>query len=165
MRFQLVARRIILASALGLALAVAVAACGSSSSSSSSAPATSAPAASASGNSTAAQIAATWEKFFDTTSTSQRVALLQNGSTFATAIGSLSHLASGIGATVNSVTVLNDAAIVNYNITSGGKALLPGQVGTAVQQNGTWKVGDASLCNLFKLVPGGTVPAACSSVS
>jgi len=163
MRFQLVARRIILASALGLALAVAVAACSSSSSSSSSAPATSAPAASASGSTAAAQITANWEKFFDSSSTSQRVALLQNGSTFASAIGSLSHLASGIGATVNGVIVAGNTAIVNYNITSSGKSLLPGQVGTAVEQNGTWKVGDTSVCNLFKLVPGGTVPAACGS--
>jgi hypothetical protein len=162
MRFQLVARRIILASALGLALAATVAACSSSGSSSSSAAA-SAPAASASGGTTAAQISANWEKFFDSTSTSERVALLQNGSSFAGAIGSLSHLASGIGATVNGVTVLDNTAIVNYNITSGGKSLLPGQVGTAVYENGVWKVGDTSLCGLFKLVPGGTVPAACSS--
>jgi len=28
-----------------------------------------------------------------------------------------------------------------------------------------WNVGDASLCGLFKLIPGGTVPAACNSVS
>ncbi len=165
MRFQLVARRIILASALGLALAVAVAACSSSSSSSTSAPATSAPTSSASGSTAAAQVTANWEKFFDSSSTSQRVALLQNGSAFAAAIGSLSHLASGIGATVNGVIVTDGTAIVNYNITSGGKSLLPGQVGTAVEQNGIWKVGDASLCGLFKLVPGGTVPAACSSAS
>jgi ABC-type phosphate transport system substrate-binding protein len=165
MRFQLVARRFILASALGLALAVAVAACSSSSSSSGSAPATSAPAASASGSTTTAQITANWEKFFDSTSTSQRVALLQNGSAFAGAIGSLSHLASGLGATVNGVTVVNNTAVVNYNITSGGKSLLPGQLGTAVYENGVWKVGDGSLCGLLKLAPGATLPAACSSAS
>jgi len=168
MRFHLVARRIILAPVLGLALAGAVAACSSSSSSSSSPPATSAPASSAAGSSTAAQISANWEKFFNSsTSTSQRVTLLQNGSTFEAAIAALSKLplASGIGATVTNVTVDNGTAIVNYNITSGGKSLLPGQVGTAVYQNGTWKVGDGSLCGLFKLVPGGTVPAACNTVS
>jgi len=32
-----------------------------------------------------------------------------------------------------------------------------------VNQGGVWKVGDASLCALLKLVPGGSVPAACSS--
>ena len=172
MRFHLVARRIMLAPAIGLALAVAVAACSSSSSSSSSAPATSAPASSASApaNTAAAatQITANWEKFFSaSTSTSQRVTLLQNGSTFAAAIAALAKLplASGIGAKVTGVTVDNGTAIVKYDITSGTSSLLSGQTGTAVYQNGTWKVGDGSLCGLLKLVPGGTVPAACNAVS
>jgi hypothetical protein len=176
MRFPLATRRIILAPALCLALALAVAACSSSSSPSSSsapassAPASSAPASSPTGNSAAAaQITANWEKFFDsTTSLSDRVALLQNGSTFSSAISALSKLplASGIGAKVTSVTVNSaTSATVTYNIVSGSSTLLTGQKGTAVYQDGTWKVGDASLCGLFKLVPGGTVPAACNSVS
>ena len=176
MRFPLVARRSILAPALCLALALAVAACSSSSSSStssgptSSAPASSAPASSSSGNSAAAaEITANWEKFFDsTTSVSERVALLQNGSTFSSAISSLSKipLASGLGAKVTSVTVTSaTGATVTYNLVSGSSTLLTGQKGTAVYQDGTWKVGDASLCGLFKLIPGGTLPAACNSVS
>ena len=169
MRFPLVARRIIMAPALVLALALAVAACGSSSSSSSSS-ASSAPASSAlaSGNSAAtAQITANWEKFFNaSTPTSQRVALLQNGSAFAGAISGLSHLVSGLGATVTSVTVTSPTtAIVKYNLTASGSTLLSGQTGTAVYENGTWKVGDASLCGLLKLVPGGSTPAACSSAT
>ena len=167
MRFPLVARRIILAPALVLALALAVAACGSSSSSSSSS-ASSAPASSAlaSGNSAAtAQITANWEKFFNaSTPTSQRVALLQNGSAFAGAISGLSHLVSGLGATVTSVTVTSPTtAIVKYNLTASGSTLLSGETGTAVYVNGSWKVGDASLCALLKLVPGGSTPAACSA--
>jgi len=173
MRFHLVARRITLAPALGLALAVAVAACSSSSSSSSSSPpATSAPASSASAPSNtaaaAAQITANWDKFFaSSTPVAQKVTLLQNGSTFAGAISALYKLpiASGIGAKVTKVTVDNGTAIVTYNIPSGGSSLLSGQTGTAVYQNGTWKVGDGSLCGLIKLVPGGTVPAACNAVS
>jgi len=178
MRFPLVARRIILAPALGLALALAVAACSSSSSSSSSsapsssAPASSAPASSAapassSGTSAAAEITANWEKFFNaSTPLSQRVALLQNGSTFAVAIAGLSHLVTGLGAKVTAVTV-NSAttATVTYNLTAGGSSLLSGQTGKAVYENGVWKVGDASLCGLIKLVPGGSVPTACNSAS
>ena len=53
---------------------------------------------------------------------------------------------------------------MNYNLVSGSSTLLSGQTGKAVYEDGTWKVGDASLCGLFKLVPGGTVPAACNSV-
>jgi hypothetical protein len=186
MRFDLLARRI-MALALGLALAVAVAACSSSSgtsaatspassaaSSPASAPAGSAPAASSSapaGSSSAsavAQITANWEKFFSsTTTTAQKTALLQNGSTFAAAISAFTSLplASGIGAKVTKVVLDSSTkATVTYNITSsGGASLLSGQTGTSVYQNGGWKVGDASLCGLFKLIPGGSVPAACSS--
>ena len=169
MRFPLVTRRILLAPALALALALAVAACSSSSSSSSSsAPASSAPASSSSpaGNSAAvAQITANWEKFFSaSTPTSQRVALLQNGPAFAVAITGLSHLVSGLGAKVTAVTVTSPTtATVTYNLTAGGSTLLSGQTGTAVYEDGVWKVSDTSLCGLLKLVPGGSTPAACSS--
>jgi hypothetical protein len=178
MRFPLVARRILLVPALGLALALAVTACSSSSSSSgssapsSSAPASSAPAtssapASSSSSAAVAEITANWEKFFNaSTPTAQRVALLQNGTAFAGAISSLIHLVSGLGAQVTSVTVTSPTtATVKYNLTAGGSSLLSGQTGQAVYEDGTWKVGDASLCGLIKLVPGGTVPSACSSAS
>ena len=164
MRYPLVARRIILAPALALVLAVTVAACSSSSSSGSSAPSSAAASPTVSA---AAQITANWEKFFDaSTPTAQRVALLQNGTVFAPAITAFSKLplANGIGAKVTAVTVTSaTGATVTYNIVSGNTALLSGQKGTSVYQDGTWKVGDASLCGLFKLIPGGSVPAACSS--
>jgi hypothetical protein len=74
-------------------------------------------------------------------------------------------LASGIGAKVTNVT-LNSAtsATVTYDISSGSTSLLSGEKGAAIYQGGTWKVGDASLCGLFKLIPGGTVPSACSAI-
>jgi hypothetical protein len=185
MRFSSLARRIAVP-ALGLALAVTVAACSSSSSTSSapsssgspaaSSPATTAPAAtgssaapsSPSSSAAVAEITTNWEKFFSSsTPTAERAALLQNGTKFEAAIRAFASLplASGIGAKVTDVT-LNSAtsATVTYSITSGGTSLLSGQKGTAVNQDGTWKVGDASLCGLFKLIPGGTVPSACSSV-
>ncbi|HLK72426.1 MAG TPA: hypothetical protein VKU77_02130 [Streptosporangiaceae bacterium] len=181
MRFPLVARRIILAPVFGLALALAVTACsssGSSSSSSASTPASSSapvgspsavPASSSpasSGNSAAvAQITANWEKFFNSsTPNSERVTLLQNGSAFAGAISGLTSLVSGLGAKVTNVTLTSaTTATVKYDLTAGGTSLLNNQTGTAVLDNGVWKVGDASLCGLIKLVPGGTVPSACSS--
>ncbi len=171
MRLQLAARRVILTPVLGLALAAAVAACGSSgsssTSSSSSSPATSATSSAPATGNAAAQITANWEKFFSaSTPTSQRVTLLQNGTAFATAIASLSHLVSGLGATVTSVTVNSPtSATVTYNLTAGGSSLLSHQTGMAVYENGVWKVGDASLCGLLKLAPGATLPAACSSAS
>ena len=185
MRFKPLARRITLAPMLVVALALTVAACSSSGSSTSaatspsaaSAPASpvpaSAPASSSApstgGNSAAvAQITANWEKFFSSsTPVSQKVTLLQNGSTFEAAIKAFANfpLASSLGAKVTNVT-LNSAtsATVTYSITtSSGSTLLPNQKGTAVYQDGVWKVGDASLCGLFKLIPGGTIPSACNS--
>jgi len=176
MRFNLLTRRI-MALALGPALAVAVAACSSSSSTSAttspSSSAASAPVgspsavASSSSSGAVAEITANWEKFFSSSTTaSQKAALLQNGSTFASAISDFAKLplASGIGAKVTKV-VLNSStkATVTYNITSGGTSLLSGQSGTSVYQDGSWKVGDGSLCGLFKLIPGGSVPSACGS--
>jgi purine-cytosine permease-like protein len=176
MRFRPLARRIALAPALVLALSLTAAACSSSSSgtaappASSSAPATPASSAAsgspAAGNAAAvAAITANWEKFFSsTTPVSEKAQLLQNGSTFSTAISGLMSLVSGLGAKVTGVTVNSPtSATVNYNLTSAGTSLLSGQTGTAVYENGVWKVGDASLCGLLKLVPGGSEPAACSS--
>ena len=184
MRFKPLARRIILAPMLAVALALTVAACSSSSSTSAaaspsaaSAPASpvpaSAPASSSApstgGNSAAvAQITANWEKFFSSsTPVAEKATLLQNGSTFEAAIKAFANfpLASSLGAKVTNVTVNSaTSATVTYSITTAsGSTLLPNQKGTAVYQDGTWKVGDASLCGLFKLIPGGTIPSACSS--
>lgn len=112
-----------------------------------------------------AQITANWEKFFNSsTPNSQRVTLLQNGSTFASVIPGLTSLVSGLAAQVTSVTLTSaTTATVKYNLTAGGSSLLKNQTGTALLQNGVWKVGDASLCGLLHLVPGGTIPPACSS--
>ena len=178
MRFKLLARRMA-APALGLALAATVAACSSSSTSSASsgppssaasAPSSAAPSSPGTGSTAdaAAQITANWEKFFAaSTPVTEKVKLLQNGVALESAIKTFANfpLASGIGAKVTNVTV-NSAtkAAVTYNLTSSdGSALLSNQKGVAVYQDGTWKVGDASLCGLFKLIPGGTVPAACNS--
>jgi hypothetical protein len=184
MRFNLLARRIA-APALGLALAATVAACSSSSSSpaagtpssaasassaASSPPSSAAPSSPGTGSTAeaAAQIKANWEKFFNaSTPLAERVKLLQNGAALESAIKAFSSLplASGIGAKVTNVTVTSATkAAVTYNLTSSdGSALLSNQKGVAVYQDGTWKVGDQSLCGLFKLIPGGTVPAACNS--
>ena len=109
-----------------------------------------------------AQIKSAYEKFFSSkTSLSDRVALLENGEQFKAVVSSFAKnpLASKTSAKVSSVTLqgANKATVV-YVVTFGG-ASLPKQTGTAVRQNGTWKVGDASLCKLIAL--GGTTPSAC----
>jgi hypothetical protein len=191
MRFNLLARRI-MAPALGLALAATVAACSSSSattaassgssspaaasstSGTASAPAPSSPTSSASSSSTnsggeaaTAAITANWEAFFDgKTSAAKKISLLENGSKFAPLIDAQagSGLASSAGAKVTAV-VVNSAtsATVSYNITLGGATALSNQTGTAVYQDGIWKVGDVSFCSLIKLEDAGsTTPSVCS---
>ena len=109
-----------------------------------------------------AQIKSAYEKFFSgRTSISDRVALLQNGSTFEGVIRGFASLplAKNVSATVSSVTLqgANSAKVV-YTVKLGS-AGLPKQTGTAVRQNGAWKVADASLCKLVSLQ--GSTPSVC----
>ena len=183
MRSHLLARRIA-GPALGLALAATMAACSSGSpatASPSSAPPSSAAASSpavtsssavasspgqaASGNAKA-QITSNWEAFFNgQTSAAKKIALLENGQKFASVINAQagSGLAGSAGAKVTAVVVNSPTkATVSYDITLSGTTALANQTGTAVYQNGTWKVGDVSFCQLLKLENAGTAPSVCS---
>jgi hypothetical protein len=109
-----------------------------------------------------AQIKSAYEKFFSgQSSVSDRVALLQNGSQFKSVIQSFASnpLAKNVKVTVSSVRLegANEAKVV-YTVKLGS-AGLPKQTGTAVRENGTWKVGYASLCRLVALQ--GSTPSAC----
>jgi len=180
MRSHLLARRIA-APALGLALALTMAACSSSGSSTtaspSSAPPSSAPASSpaagssptagstaASGNATAL-VTANWVAFFDgKTSAAKKISLLENGQKFASIINAQagSGIAASAGAKVHTVTVISPAqATVRYDITLNGTTALGNQTGTAVYQDGMWKVGDVSFCQLLKIENGGSAPSVC----
>jgi purine-cytosine permease-like protein len=168
---------------LACALGASVTACGSSSSSSqkaSSTPATTTPAAaspsssaSSSGSSAAAAlIAADWTAFFSAkTPEAKRVTLLQDGSQFASIIKSQAGtgLAAEATAKVTKVSVVSSTqAKVTYSILVSGQTMLTNQTGTAVYQDGTWKVGVASFCGLLSLENGGStgsLPAACKATS
>jgi purine-cytosine permease-like protein len=165
---------------LAAALTVGLVACGSSGNSSSgasSSPSTTSPASTAAASPTtaasgsaAAAIAANWEAFFNAkTPTAKRVALLQDGSTFASVIKAQagSGLAASATAKVTKVTVESATkAKVIYSILLGGQPALSNQTGVAVYQNGTWKVGVASFCGLLATENGGStanLPSACKS--
>jgi hypothetical protein len=111
-----------------------------------------------------AQIKSAYVKFFSgKTPVSDRVAVLQNGSKFKGLVTSFANnpLAKNVNVTVSSVTLEGgDNAKVVYTVKLGG-AGLPKQTGTAVRENGTWKVGYASLCKLVALQ--GSTPSACKS--
>lgn len=111
-----------------------------------------------------AQIRSAYAKFFSAkTSVADRVALLQNGPKFKSVVQSFASnpLAKNVSATIARIQLQGtDQAKVVYTVKLGGLGL-PKQTGTAVKENGTWKVGDASLCKLVSL--GGTTPSACKS--
>jgi hypothetical protein len=168
------------------AMVLAVTACSSSSSPSSSsssssatgssstsatAPSSSGAASSAAAEPTSGSGAVTaiknnWVTFFSgKTSAAQKIALLQNGEVFASVINNQagSSLASSATATVSGVTLgSGGTATVKYSVGVSG-ASLPPTNGTAVYDNGVWKVGDVSFCYLLTLENGGTKPAVCSS--
>jgi hypothetical protein len=159
-----------------------MAACGSGSSTSStpkssSTPAAAAPSASSSSSSSSVSsdektIAANWTAFFSPkTPVAQRVSLLQDGSQFSSIIKAQAGggLASEASAQVTKVTVISTAqAAVTYNILLDGTPALKNQSGTAVYQDGTWKVGVGSFCGLLSMENGGNsskLPAACKSAA
>jgi hypothetical protein len=176
-------RRLVSSILLACAVGGGMAACGSGGSSSSPAstsPPTSpaaAPSASSSSSSTAVSgdektIAANWTAFFNPkTPVAQRVSLLQDGSQFASIIKAQAGggLAASASAQVTKVTVISTSqAAVSYNILLDGQPALKNQSGTAVFQDGTWKVGVTSFCSLLSLENSGNtskLPAACKSAA
>ena len=180
MRSRVLARRILLAPVIGLAFITA--ACSSSSSGTTASP----PASSAAGSPSASsatnpspagspsassggaigEIKTNWENFFSgKTSAATKISLLQNGQQYASVINAQagSGLAASATATVTAV-VLESAttATVSYNIGVSG-ASLNNRTGTAVLEDGVWKVGDISFCQLLTLENGGTPTALCKS--
>ena len=110
------------------------------------------------------QIRSAYEQFFSaSTPLTDRVAVLQDGSRFKKVVASFASnpLAKNVHVTVSSVGVQGGSkAKVVYTVKFGNTSLGK-QTGTAVLQNGTWKVGFAGLCKLVAL--SGTTPSACKS--
>ena len=104
----------------------------------------------------AATITTNWETFFDaSTPVAKRATLLQDGSMFPTSVLAATGLAAHAKAQVLAVTnVTSTQAKVKYNILIGGTPALKNEMGIAVHQDGTWKVGVASFCSLLTLENG-----------
>jgi hypothetical protein len=145
-------RRLPLVFVLALA-AVSLAACGSGKKSSTP----------SNGAADQAQIKSAYVRFFSgKTPLAERVGLLQNGANFRPVIAGFSAnpLAKSSRATVKSVTLqgTNKAKVVFVVSLSGTS--LPQLIGSAVKENGQWKVGDSSLCKL--IAQSGTTPKICT---
>ena len=134
-------------------------------------PGTASSPAAASGAAAQKTIAANWTASFNPKEpAARRLALLQDGQQLASALAGMakSSVAATTSARVTAVRIVSPTqAKVTYDILLSGKPVLTGQSGTAVLENGTWKVGLASFCGLLALQDGGTksLPAACRTAT
>jgi len=114
-------------------------------------------------------VAANWIAFFSSkTPVSRRVALLQDGSQFQAIIQAQagSSIASQASATVTKVALTSPTlARVIFTVLLAGAPALPNQTGTAVYEDGIWKVGVQSFCSLMALEGTSGLPSACNSPS
>jgi hypothetical protein len=151
-----------------------LAACSGSSHSSSTPTASATTAAEpTSGPAAVAAIKANWETVFNGQAPiPSRLALVQDGPEVAAFVNaqaktSFGQAAAGSTATISSVTITSPSqATVDYEVLLLGTPLLKNQVGTAVYQDGTWKVAISSFCGLTYLeYPKGSpeLPAVCRS--
>lgn len=153
-----------IAAALVLALAPALAACsddsGGGSESTPPTPTaertTSAPASAPADRAAAeAEIRQNWQKFFDPkTSTEEKQAVLENGDRMGPVLQAFSGDERGgqVQAKVTKVEFTSATqADVTYTLTLKGATALPDASGSAVAQDGTWKVSAKTLCALVQL--------------
>lgn len=115
------------------------------------------PAASGPADTAAAEqeIKQNWRTFFDpATSTEDKQAVLENGEQMAPVLQAFSGDERGgqVQATVTGVEFTSPTeANVTYDLTLQGATALPGAAGTAVEQDGTWKVSAKTLCALVTM--------------
>lgn len=121
-----------------------------------SAPRTSAPASAPADRAAAEkEVKENWEKFFDPkTSTKEKQAVLENGEEMGPVMAAFSGDERGgqVAAQVTKVQFTSaTGASVTYALLMNGATALPNASGTAVEQDGTWKVSVSTLCALVAL--------------
>ena len=157
-------------------LVAAVAGCSSSNSSSSASSTSSAAASSSSSASNGAtgsvpssgpeaDAAKAFTSFFaGSTNAADKLALVQDGQAFTQTVNAQagSGMAGSTTATIQSVQLVDPThAKVAYSIMMGGKPALPDQSGTAVNEDGKWKVSAATFCALLTMEQ--AAPPVCST--
>ncbi|NUT24571.1 MAG: hypothetical protein HOV84_01290 [Streptomyces sp.] len=125
------------------------------------------PAASAPADAGAAEteIKQNWQKFFDpATSTQDKQTVLENGARMAPVLQAFSGDERGgqVQAKVSKVEFTSPTeANVTYDLTLKGATALPNASGTAVEQDGTWKVSAKTLCALVQMSGNGSTVPGC----
>lgn len=157
--------RLVTVASLGLLMVGLTAACSSSGST----PKTSPPTFN---EATAKQqITTNWQTFFDASKpVSAKAALVQDAAALQPVIAAQATNPQAQGTTAKVTKVVIDAgrttAAVTYDILINGTAQLKNSVGTAVLENGVWKVSKKSFCALIALgaqAIGTTPPPVCAS--
>ncbi|MFF7450845.1 MULTISPECIES: hypothetical protein [unclassified Streptomyces] len=101
------------------------------------------------------EVTENWERFFDPrTSTEQKQAVLENGDEMGPVLAAFSGDKRGgqVDTEVSGVEFGSATkATVTYTLLLNGATALPDTKGTAVEQDGTWKVSVSTLCALVQL--------------
>jgi len=109
------------------------------------------------------EIRQNWEKFFDpATSMEDKTTVLENGERMAPVLQAFSGDQRGgqVQAKVTEITFTSPTeADVTYTLTLQGATALPDASGTAVEQDGTWKVSAKTLCALVQMSGNGSATA------
>ncbi|GHH18262.1 hypothetical protein GCM10018780_62430 [Streptomyces lanatus] len=125
------------------------------------------PAASAPADAGAAEteIRQNWQKFFDPkTTTEDKQTVLENGEQMAPVLQAFSGDERGgqVQAKVSKVEFTSPTeANVTYDLTLKGATALPNAAGTAIEQDGTWKVSAKTLCALVQMSGNGSSIPGC----
>ncbi|MEY9990219.1 hypothetical protein ABIE67_002251 [Streptomyces sp. V4I8] len=111
------------------------------------------------------EIKQNWQKFFDpATSTEEKQAVLENGDRMGPVLQAFSGDERGgqVQAKVSKVEFTSPTeANVTYDLTLKGATALPNASGSAVEQDGTWKVSVKTLCALVQLSGNGSPIPGC----
>lgn len=111
-----------------------------------------------------AEIKKNWAAFFSNeTPVASKLTYLQRGSTMRAAVEQFGKdpRTRQASAKITGVFVTSPAvATVNYQVLLAGRVALPSAVGTAVYEDGAWKVSDTTFCGLLALT-GGPKPSGC----
>ncbi|MDN3293470.1 hypothetical protein QWM81_05335 [Streptomyces ficellus] len=111
------------------------------------------------------QIQKNWTAFFSPrTPAAEKVKLLENGQRMQPVLQAFARDPNAAQTSVNVKDVAFTSATqanVTYDLLVGGRPALPNSKGTAVEQDGTWKVSTKTLCALVKLSPNATAVPGC----
>jgi hypothetical protein len=109
-----------------------------------------------------AQIRKNWQAFFSkNTSLTTKLTYLQHGDTLKAAVqrfGTDPRTSQATAKVVDVFVTSPTSATVKYQVLLNGQVALPNAVGTAVFEDGVWKISASTLCGLLGLTGGTQIP-------